>query len=444
MPPIRLRRFLRSLPFGAAEGRASRSDMLERGPSIGLTSVAPAPPVASWRWVVLALLVVSTFLNYLDRQVLSVVKPLIKEEFALTDSHYSLLVAVFMGAYVVMYPVSGVLVDRFGSRRCLLAFVAIWSTATVFSGLGTGLFHLVLCRLVLGLAEPGNYPAALRTTAAWFPPSARGFPTSVFSAGSAIGAIAAPPLIAWIVHHHGWRAAFIVPGCVGGVWIVAWFWLYREPRAPHDASPRPVKPTWRELARHRALLGLVLARLISDPVWYFLLFWFPGYLQERLNLSLGEAGAIGWIPFLLADVGGIAAAAYSDRLVHRGRAPTQARFVVLLGVACLAPLACTLGWLEAHVALTVAVFSVLAFVCTTWLFTVTALIADTAPPAAIATVHGISGAFGALGALIFNGAIGRVVDAVGYTPVFIVAGFLHLAAALVLRLTLFPRSPAGS
>lgn len=412
------------------------------GAPAGPDSMSPAQckAAASWRWVVLALLVASTFLNYFDRQVLSVVKPQIKTEFGLTDAHYSLLISVFMAAYVVMYPISGVLVDRFGSRRCLVAFVAIWSTATVFSGLGTGLFHLALCRFVLGLAEPGNYPAALRTTAAWFQPAARGFPTSMFSAGSAIGAIVAPPLIAWIVIHYGWRAAFVIPGCFGAVWVTAWLFLYREPAVQHDAPQDAIKPTWAELLRQRALWGLVLARLISDPVWYFLLFWFPGYLQERMKLSLGAAGAVGWIPFLLADVGGIAAAAYSDRLVRSGRAPAQARYAVLLGVACLAPLAGTLGWLESQVGLTLAVFSVLAFVCTTWLFTVTALIADTAPPAAIATVHGISGAFGALGALIFNGTIGGVVDRVGYTPVFIVAGGLHLVAAAILRGTLFPRA----
>ncbi len=389
----------------------------------------------------LGLLVASTFLNYFDRQVLSVVKPQIKAEFALTDAHYSLLVSVFMAAYVVMYPVSGVLVDRFGSRRCLIFFVTTWSAATALSGFSAGLMHLALCRLVLGMAEPGNYPAALRTTAMWFPPASRGFPTSMFSAGSAIGAIVAPPLIAWIVVQHGWRAAFVIPGCFGVVWVAAWLLLYREPVHRHDRAAGLPRPPWRELVRNRPLWGLVLARLVSDPVWYFLLFWFPGYLQEKLKLGIGQAGAIGWIPFLVADVGGVAAAAYSDRLVRRGRAPAEARFAVLLGVACFAPLCMVLGSVQGSVVLTLALFSLLAFVCTTWLFTLTALLADTAPPAALATVHGISGAFGALGALVFNAGIGSVVDRFGYAPVFVVAGGLHLAAAAVLKWSLI-RQPA--
>ncbi|MBC8010765.1 MAG: MFS transporter, partial [Burkholderiales bacterium] len=397
--------------------------------------VSVAEPVDRRAWLVLALLVASTFLNYFDRQILSVVKPMIKGEFGLTDSHYSLLVSVFMAAYVVMYPIGGRLVDTYGSRRCMLVFVSVWSLATVFTGFAGGLAHLVICRVVLGLAEPGNYPAALRASALWFSPARRGFATSMFSAGSAIGAIVAPPLIAWIAVKHGWRAAFLIPGAAGAIWLVAWWFIYRDPAvvAPAvgaGAAVAPVaRPAWGEIMRSRVLWGLVLARLISDPVWYFLLFWFPGYVQERMGLSIGQAGAVGWIPFLVADVGGIGAAAFSDRLVRRGMAPTRARITVLFGVACLAPLAMALGFLTAHLALTIAIFSVLAFVCTTWLFTMAALIADAAPRAAIGTVHGISGAFGATGGLIFNACIGPVVDRTGYVPVFIVAGGLHLLAS---------------
>lgn len=418
-------------------------------PSISPSAEDATVPVTRRAWLVLALLVTSTFLNYFDRQILSVVKPVIKTEFGLTDSHYSLLISVFMAAYVVMYPIGGRLVDIYGSRRCMLVFVSVWSLATALTGFASGLAYLVVCRIVLGLAEPGNYPAALRASALWFPPARRGFATSMFSAGSAIGAIVAPPLIALIAVQFGWRAAFFIPGFAGAIWLAAWWFIYRDPTVASDGSHRAgekavyatrasaevapaARSPWREILRSRVLWGLVLARLISDPAWYFLLFWFPGYIQERMGLSIGQAGAVGWIPFLIADVGGIGAAAYSDRLVRRGMSPTRARLAVLVGVACLAPLSMALGFLTAHVALTIALFSVLAFVCTTWLFTMAALIADAAPRAAIGTVHGISGAFGATGGLIFNACIGPVVDRTGYIPVFIVAGGLHLLASAVL------------
>jgi ACS family hexuronate transporter-like MFS transporter len=231
------------------------------------------------RWLILGLLVASTFLNYLDRQVLSVVKPLVKAEFGFSDSHYSLLVSAFMAGYIVMYPISGRLVDIYGSRRCMLVFVSVWSLATLLTGFAGGLAHLLACRLLLGLAEPGNYPAALRATAVWFRPEERGFPTSMFSAGSAIGAIVAPPLIGLLAQSHGWRGAFVIPGALSLVWIAAWWFLYREPQNDLAAGAKAKQSVpWRDLLRNRVLWGLVTARLLSDPVWYFLLFWFPGYI----------------------------------------------------------------------------------------------------------------------------------------------------------------------
>jgi ACS family hexuronate transporter-like MFS transporter len=401
-----------------------------------VTAAADFPAETHRRWFILALLVASTFLNYFDRQLLSVLKPQIKAEFSLTDSHYSLLVSLFMAAYVLMYPIGGRLVDTFGSGRCMMIFVALWSTATVMTGFAGGLLHLAFGRLLLGLAEPGNYPAALRVTTVWFAPERRGCAASLFSAGSAIGAIVAAPTIAWMTQRYGWRTAFFIPGVIGGLWLFAWSVTYREPVAMLGRTP-PAVP-WREILRQRMLWGIVVARLVSDPVWYFLLFWFPGYIQERMHLTLGEAGAVGWIPFLVADVGGIGAAVWSDRLIRRGHVPVRARLTVLVSVACLAPLAMTLGFLPHHLTLTLAIFSVLAFVCTTWLFIVAALIADAAPPVAVATVHGISGAFGAVGGLLFNAGIGPVVEVAGYLPIFVVAGTLHLTAAAVLWRALRP------
>lgn len=390
-------------------------------------------PDRQLRWVVLGLLCCSTFLNYFDRQTLSVLKPLIKGDFGLSDSQYSVLIGVFMAGYIVMYPLGGRLVDLYGSRRCMLVFVSVWSLATVLTGFVGGFFSLIMCRAVLGLAEPGNYPAALRTVTWWFEPKLRGVATSAFSAGSAVGAILAPPVIALIAHLYGWRQAFILPGLLGFLWVALWYFLYRDPAVPAaPTGPRSVVVPWGKLLRSRILWALVIGRLISDPVWYFLLFWFPGYVQEQMGLSIGAAGAVGWIPFLVADVGGIGLAALSDRLIKRGADPVRARLRILLASACFAPAALLIPGLSQNLAPTLAIFSLLALVCTTWLFLMAALIADASPPSAVATVHGISGAFGAAGGLIFNLAIGGVVDRFGYGFVFAAAGMLHLAASVVL------------
>ena len=394
------------------------------------------------RWFVLALLVASSVLNYFDRQLVSMLKPQIKAAFALTDSHYSLLLTVFMTAYVIMYPISGRLVDRYGSQRCLVAFLGTWSFAATLIGFASGLWYLLLCMFVLGLAQPGSFPASLRSASIWFIPAERGFATGMVSAGSAIGAIIAPPVIAWMAQRHGWRGVFVVPGELGAVWLFAWWGIYREPNIATAKSSATVA-SWAEILRNRAVLGIVLARLVSDPVWYFIMYWFPGYIQERMGLSLREAGAVGWVPFLVADIGGVAAAVWSDRLVRRGRRPAGARFSVLFGVACLAPLAMTLGLLTDHLVLTVAVFSVLAFVSTSTLFTGAALITDVVPQGYVGTVVGIAGAFGAVGGLLFNACVGPVVERVGYSPIFIVAGALHLIAVFILRHFLGLRKGGG-
>jgi ACS family hexuronate transporter-like MFS transporter len=390
--------------------------------------------VIPWRWLVVVLLVVSTFLNYFDRQILSVLKTTLKQEFALTDTHYSLLITAFMLPYVLMYPIGGRLVDRFGPRGCMVVFVAVWSAATLGMGFAGTFAALVGLRAVLGAAEPGNYPAALRTCTVLFPPAQRGLPISLFSAGSAVGAIVAPPLIAWITVAYGWRWAFTLPAGIGFLWVLAWLAATR-PRVGQSAlligkdaeAAAPLGP----VLRSPNIWRLILARLVSDPVWYFYLFWLPGYLQEAQKLTLQQIGWVAWVPFLVADIGGIAAAHVSDRLVRRGWPADRARKAVLTATACVAPVGIFTTY--CGVAGAVVIFSLVAVVCTTWLFNQTALLADVAPRDSVATVHGVSGACGALGGLIFNAGIGPVVDAFGYTPVFVVAGGLHLSAAFILR-----------
>ena len=391
------------------------------------------------RWVILALLFLASLLNYFDRQTLSILKPTIKSEFGLTDSGYSTLLTLFMAPYIVMYVLSGVMVGRVGSRISMSVFVGVWSLATAAAGFVKTFGQLGVCRFVLGVAEPGNWTAGIRALSILFGPSQRGFAIGVFSAGSALGSILAPPLIAWMAVHYGWRSAFWIPGVIGLFWVVAWWFTFRK---TDDAAPagETAALSWRDLMRRRALWGLLLARLISDPVWYFYLFWIPGYFQERLGLSLVEAGAIGWIPFLAADLGGIGTSSLSDRFVRHGVAPVAARKRVLFAMACLAPL----GILASHMNSTAGVlviFSIVGAMCLTWTFNTATLVGDLFPKNSVGTVMGIIGAAGATGALIFNSQIGAVVDRVGYGPVFLVAGLLHPVAAVVLAILV--RTPAG-
>lgn len=385
------------------------------------------------RWVILAMLFASTFLNYLDRQTLSVLKPVIKAEFGLDDQGYSHIVMAFLITYMFAYTLGGRFVDMVGSRISMTIFVGLWSTANIFTGFSQSLLHLTACRLVLGIAEPGNYPAALRTAATWFPAKLRGFATSFYQAGSATAAVVAAPLIALMAIHLGWRATFVIPGLLGIVWAALWWRIYRRPGPEYMPAheEHKGKVPWRELLRNRNLQGIVLARMTCDQVWYFCLFWMPGYLQENLNLTLMQAGLIGWLPFLCADLGGVASGLVSDRMVRRGTAPWLARRRVMIGVSVLAPLMIAIPY-SGHLWIAIAAFCTIAFVCQVWLFNVTTLVADVFPRHAVASVLGIAGSFGALGGLLSNMLIGGIVSSLGFAPVFLSMGFLHLIASGIL------------
>lgn len=392
----------------------------------------------NFRWWVLALLFVASFLNYFDRQTVSVLKTTLKAEFALDDSAYALLVNVFTGCYAAAYVGSGWLVDRIGPRQALGWFVAIWSLATVGCGLATSFLQLVLLRGLLGLAEPGNHPVSIRCAAAWAPIRHRGIFMSLCGFGSSAGAILAPPAIAFLALEYGWRTAFVVPGSIGLLLALVWWVAYRDPSAlpqsPADASPSDSAAAlpWKRLWCQKALWGVVLSRLMSDPVWYFCLFWLPGYLQEQKGATLADLGWLGWLPFVAANIGGFTMVLLSDRLARGGGDPLGARRRLLVLVSLLGPLCWIVPHLPGFVA-TLAVFCVIAAVCNCWLSTLAPLIAEAFPLKNLASVWGIAGAFGASGAMIFNYFIGHAASLVGLPTLFVVMGLLHPCAALLLH-----------
>jgi ACS family hexuronate transporter-like MFS transporter len=394
---------------------------------------ADSTPAAPRRFFLLAgLLLAASFLNYLDRQTLSVLKPTIKAQFGLDDSGYAILVNAFTFTYAAAYIGSGWLVERLGVRLALTIGIAGWSLAAIGSGLAGSFFALATFRALLGLIEPVHFPSTMRALTLWVPSGRRATWMSVCGAGGTLGAIAAVPLIAWLATVYSWHAAFIVPGLCGLVLAGLWWTVYRDPEKP---APTPTAPVvalpWTHLWRQRALWGIVLARFISDPVWYFCLFWMPGYFQEKRGLSLAESGFVGWIPFLAANAGGLTAAIYSDRLGRRWGNPLKARVRLLAVVACLGPLAILTPYLPG-LGLTLAVLSGVGVVCLTWLFILGPLVGDVFPAGNVASVWAIAGAFGATGAIIFNYGIGQLTSTLGNERMFLLLGLLHPIAAVVL------------
>jgi ACS family hexuronate transporter-like MFS transporter len=389
------------------------------------------------RWWILALIFVAIVLNYIDRQILSILKPTLKLEFGFDDRGYALLVNVFTIGYATMYPVTGWLVDRFGARVVMLLGIIGWSTACIGAGVTRTLGQFTFFRGMLGLSEPTAFPAQLRIVTTWFPGTLRATANSVSVAGGTFGAVIAPPLVAWLALTYNWHAAFIVPGVLGLTVAILWAAIYRDPPADilaqstATAGDSGTKFTWPQLWRTRTLWGILMIRFISDPVWYFCLFWLPGYLQENSGLSLKQTGMVGWIPFLAADIGGIASAAWSDRMVRRGQQPLRARKIMLTTMAALAPI-CVLTPHLPHPAATLAIFSIVAAVCLSWLFSLSVVIAETFPTRNVASVLGIAGGCGAAGAVVFNTYVGDMMVNFGPARVFAAMALLHPIAAVVL------------
>ena len=397
------------------------------------------------RWFILALVFGVVVLNYFDRQILSILKPLLRDEFHVDDAGYASIVNAFTVCYAAMYPVAGYLVDRFGVRRMMAVGVLTWSAACCAAGFARSAATFALSRAFLGLAEPIAFPAQLRAIAAWFPGPLRATANSASVAGGTFGGIIAPPLVAFITLNLNWHAAFFIPGALGLLVAVFWLAVYRNPPADvalDTAAPAPDSPAfrWPDLWRTRTLYGLILCRFVSDPVWYFCLFWLPGYLQDHSGLSLAQVGKVGWIPFLAADLGGIATAAFSDRLVARGTPPLRARKLMLCSVALLGPL-CALTPHLPHPAATLAIFSVIGAVCLSWLFSLSVVIAEAFPQANVGSVLGIAGGFGAAGAIVFNHYVGAVMQTLGSARIFTVMAVLHPLAAIILLTMTRPERP---
>jgi len=391
------------------------------------------------RWLIVAVIFVALVFNYLDRQIVAILKPVLKSEYQLDDSGYAMLLNLFTISYAVMYPIGGWLVDRFGPRNVMGIGIIGWSLACIGGGMARTIGMFGLSRAMLGAAEPTNYPAQLKVVAIWFPGRLRATANSLCVAGGSIGAIIAPPLIAWVAISYGWRNVFFIAGAIGLMIAVAWWLVYRDPpesiRRDVEASAAKTgdgaKFTWPQLWRTRSLWGILLIRFVSDPVWYFCLFWLPGYLQEDSGLTLQQVGMVGWIPFLAADIGAIATAAWSDRMVRRGGTPLLSRKRMLTVVGLLAPLCALTPYLPSAFT-TLLVFSLVAVAALSWLFTISVVIAESFPVANAASVLGIAGGCGAAGAVVFNYFVGQLIGSVGAHQIFLVMALLHPIAIVIL------------
>jgi ACS family hexuronate transporter-like MFS transporter len=413
------------------------------------TSIKPS----RYRWVICGLLFSATVINYIDRQIIGVLKPQLASEFHWNETNYGDIVFWFQAAYAVGYLGFGRLIDQIGARLGYAAAVVIWTTAHMAHALVSSLTGFIFVRIGLGLGESGNFPAGLKSVAEWFPKGERALATGIFNAGSNIGAIITPLLVPAVTLAFGWRAAFIVTGLLTLAWLAAWLIIYRSPQnhprvnsaelALIEADPAdpPSHTPWLRLLRVRETWAYAIGKFLIDPIWWMFLFWLPDFFAKRHHLDLQHFGPPLAVVYILSDVGSVFGGWMSSRLLRSGSSLNLSRKLSMLipAVAVLPIIGAAyvedLWTATALVGLATAAHQ--AFSCN--LYT---LPSDVFPRRAVASVVGIGGAAGAIGGMLMAKYAGFILDSVGsYTPIFVVAGSVYLLALLAVQV-LCPRYDA--
>lgn len=408
------------------------------------------------RWVIVAVIVIAIVCNYLDRQLLSILKPEILAHFNIGNEEFAWILNVFLICYAIMYPVSGYLVDKFGPKPVMFGGIAAWSLACIGGGLSQDVYQFAICRGILGLAEPTIFTGQLVAVTLWFEKKTRATANSLCQAGGSVGTMCAPLLVAWLVRYFPWQDVFVIAGIAGLVIAVIWWVTYHRPSdeflamtldetTPEDKAKQKSLPFW-ALFSTSALYAAILIRLVSDPVWYFINFWLPGFLRQlgenqgmSTEATLNMIQYIGGIPFLVGATLGVLASAYSDKLVARGWKSLKSRKLVMSLAACLAPVIALVPFLstweavsfDTRLYLITAVFAIVAFMCLVWLYNIGICVAESFPIKNVASVLGMACGMGAVGSAVFNLVVASLMETMG-DMIFYCMAFLHPIAAVVL------------
>lgn len=415
-----------------------------------LAAQAPAVP-ARLKWLVLLMLALATFLNYVDRQILALLARPIQDALGMDDQGYSLVVTVFMFAYMLGNLSSGLLIDRVGAQRALPLFLLFWSSANALSGLAHNTEQLAVTRFLLGIAETGGFIAAPILVGLYFPPREVALGVGVYTAAAMLGAAVSPPAVTGLYALLGWRIPFFITGLAGILLAMAWIavlgWRTQAPRAATAGRAATVQAGAPALSWRRAVLmprvwAYVAGTTLTFPVWYFYLNWFPKYLTDERGLSTLEMGSRAWVVYLFAGIGCMVGGALSNLLIRRGVAPLTARLRVM-GVACLLAPVGIVNYFAPAVEISLAAAAAVALIHMVWQTTITSLPLDLFPARDQGKVYAVAGIGSGLAGMGSTWLIGQAVGQLSYRPMFLIMGFCYLLAlgAVVL---LVRRGAAGS
>lgn len=421
------------------------------------------PAHSHLRWTVCAMLFAATSINYMDRQVLSILAPTLQHSIGWTEQQYGYIVGAFQFAYALGLIIAGRLIDKLGTRAGYVVVMALWSAAAMGHALVRSALGFGVARFFLGLGESGNFPAAIKATAEWFPQRERSLATGIFNSGANLGAILAPASIPWITLHYGWRAAFLATGTFSSLWIVWWAWRYRRPEESsrvsaselalicgdgepeHASHAQPssaslgqpesadaAKASWFSLLGYRQTWAFSLAKLCTDPIWYFYLFWMPKFLDARFHLGLAHLGLPLIVVYNMSAAGSIGGGYLPSLLQREALSIQQARVRAMLLCASLAVPVLFAGR-TSHAWIAVLLLGVATAAHQGWSANLFTTASDMFPKHAVGAVVGFGSAAGSVGGVLFAAAIGRILQVTGsYAILFVIAAGAYLTGLLIL------------
>ena len=414
------------------------------GTQPGTDPVARKVRTGKTRWWIVWTLFFSTVTNYISRQTFSVLAPMLSSQFHFSHSDLGRILGAFQISYAITWLLGGIFLDAIGTRLGLALAVTFWSVVNIFTGFASSVFGFAAFRFLLGIGEGLNWPGASKTVAEWFPSEERSLAVAIFDSGSSVGGALAALVIPWIALSYGWRWSFVFSGALGLIWLAMWLRIYHPLDRHPSVSPQEValiragqEPAlkfrmrgvarWLELVKSRNVWGIVLGRGLTDPIWWFYIFWLPQYLSDARGFSLKRIALFAWIPFVAADLGNFTGGFISGYCIRRGIPVIRARMWVC-AVSCM-PILAGIPAARVHSA-----YSALALICialwgyASWSTMGLTLPSDLFPQDVVATVTGLSGFAAGLAGAAFTFAVGFLVDRFSYGPAFLVAGLLPIVA----------------
>ncbi len=407
--------------------------------------VDTAPKVGNFRWRICALLFFATTINYIDRQVLGILAPQLQTDMNWSEVQYGYIITAFQFAYALGFLIMGNIMDRFGTRKGFSFAVVLWSFAAMLHAAASSAFTFGLARFGLGIGEAGNFPAAIKTVSEWFPKKERSLAIGIFNSGANIGAIVAPLAVPFIALRFGWEWAFIITGALGFIWLVFWLVTYKKPELhpkvskaeldyiQSDAEENVERIPWLKLFPHRQTWAFALAKFMTDPIWWFYLYWLPKYLNTSHGLTLDKIGLPLVAIYVFSDLGSIAGGWLSSFLINKGWSVNSARKTTML-ICALAVVPIFFASQTANLWIAVGLISLATAAHQGWSANLFTLVSDMFPKNAVGSVVGIGGMFGAVGGMLIATATGYLLDKTGsYVPLFIIASISYLLALILIQ-----------